>query len=240
MKLAILGDVHANLEALETVVEAARKEKVDAFYCVGDLVGYGAQPSECIKLIRELRCETVAGNHDWAAIGKTLIEFFNPDAKLSVEWTRSKLTAEERAYLAGLPLTIENGAFTVAHATLHSPEYFEYIQTIFDAQLSFDLLKSPVCFLGHSHVPVNFLDTAPISYNMEAKVKLPKGRRLLCNVGSVGQPRDGDPRAALGLYDVGRRQIEIRRYDYDIATAAKKITDAGLPRANAERLLIGR
>ena len=240
LRLAILGDVHANLDALETVVEATRKEKVDGYYCVGDLVGYGAQPSECIKLIRELHCATTAGDHDHAVLGKTPIEFFKPDAKLAVEWTRTKLTDDELKYLGSLPFVIEKEEFAVAHGTLHTPEFFEYIQTIFDAQLSFDVLKNSMCFLGHSHVPVNFFDTMPISYTMEAKVKLQKGRRLLCNVGSVGQPRDGNPLAAWGLYDVSKRQIEIRRIEYDIASAARKIREAGLPRANAERLFLGR
>ena len=240
MKYAILGDVHANLDALETVVQAIRKEKVDAYFCVGDLVGYGSQPSECIKIIRELKCETVAGNHDHATVGKTPIEFFNPDAKLAVEWTRNKLSQDEIKYLDSLPYVIEKEDFTVAHATLHTPQFFEYIQTIFDAQLSFDVLKNSICFLGHSHVPVNFLDTMPISYNMEPKVKLQKGRRILCNVGSVGQPRDGNPRAAWGLYDTAKKQIEVKRVEYDIGSAARKIIDAGLPRANAERLYLGR
>jgi diadenosine tetraphosphatase ApaH/serine/threonine PP2A family protein phosphatase len=240
LKYAILGDVHANLDALETVVQAIRKEKVDAYFCVGDLVGYGSQPSECIKIIRELKCETVAGNHDHATVGKTPIEFFNPDAKLAVEWTRNKLSQDEIKYLDSLPYVIEKEDFTVAHATLHTPQFFEYIQTIFDAQLSFDVLKNSICFLGHSHVPVNFLDTMPISYNMEPKVKLQKGRRILCNVGSVGQPRDGNPRAAWGLYDTAKKQIEVKRVEYDIGSAARKIIDAGLPRANAERLYLGR
>ena len=240
MRLAILGDVHANLEALETVIEATRKEKVEGYYCVGDLVGYGAQPSECIKIIQDLKCETVAGNHDHAALGRTPIEFFNPDARLAVEWTRRKLTEADTKFLGSLPYTIEKEDFTISHATLHTPQFFEYIQTIFDAQLSFDVLKNSICFLGHSHVPVNFFDTMPISYNMEAKVKLTKGRRILCNVGSVGQPRDGNPRAAWGLYDTSKRQVEVRRLEYDIASAAKKIIDAGLPKANAERLFLGR
>jgi diadenosine tetraphosphatase ApaH/serine/threonine PP2A family protein phosphatase len=213
---------------------------VDAYFCVGDLVGYGSQPSECIKIIRELKCETVAGNHDHATVGKTPIEFFNPDAKLAVEWTRNKLSQDEIKYLDSLPYVIEKEDFTVAHATLHTPQFFEYIQTIFDAQLSFDVLKNSICFLGHSHVPVNFLDTMPISYNMEPKVKLQKGRRILCNVGSVGQPRDGNPRAAWGLYDTAKKQIEVKRVEYDIGSAARKIIDAGLPRANAERLYLGR
>ena len=203
-------------------------------------MGYGAQPSECIKIIQDLKCETVAGNHDHAALGKTPIEFFNPDARLAVEWTRRKLTEADMTFLGALPFTIEKEDFTISHATLHTPQFFEYIQTIFDAQLSFDVLKNAICFLGHSHVPVNFFDTMPISYNMEAKVKLTKGRRILCNVGSVGQPRDGNPRAAWGLYDTSKRQVEVRRLEYDIAAAAKKIIDAGLPKANAERLFLGR
>jgi diadenosine tetraphosphatase ApaH/serine/threonine PP2A family protein phosphatase len=228
------------LDALQVVVDAAKKEKVDGFYCVGDLVGYGAQPSECIKLIRDLQCKTVAGNHDHAAIGRTVIEFFNPDAKLAVEWTRSKLSDEERAYLDKLPLVIKEEDFTISHATLHTPQFFEYIQTVFDAQLSFDLLENSVCFLGHSHVPVNFFNTMPVTYNTEPKVKLAKERRVLCNVGSVGQPRDGNPLAAWGLFDVSKKQVEVRRLQYDIASAARKIIESGLPKANAERLYLGR
>lgn len=240
MRIAILGDVHANLDALNAVIDATRKANVDEYYCVGDLVGYGAQPSECIKAIRDLNCATVAGNHDHAAIGRTAIEFFNPDAKLAVEWTRSRLSDEDRKYLESLPLVIEREEFTIVHATRHTPEFFEYIQTIFDAQLSFDMLNTPVCFMGHSHVPVNFLDTMPISYNMETKVKLTKGRRVLCNVGSVGQPRDGCPKAAWALFDLSKKQIELHRVEYDVAAAARKIIEAGLPRANAERLFLGR
>jgi len=240
LRYGIFGDVHGNLDALEAVLAALEREEVDKFYCVGDIVGYGARPSECIARIRALDCPTVAGNHDHGVVEKTSIEYFNPDARGAVLWTREHLSEEEMSFLADLPLVVDTSEFTLAHGTLHSPELFDYIQTIYDAHLSFQQLRRPICFLGHSHVPITFFDDNPISYFMEPEIQIGGAERLLVNVGSVGQPRDQDPRAAYVVYDTAKRMIWVRRVEYDIDAAAEKIKEAGLPIMNAERLVMGR
>jgi len=240
LRFAILGDIHSNYDALLAVLEEIENENVDGIYCVGDIVGYGAQPSECIAKIRELDIPTVAGNHDYGVVEKTSIEYFNPDARNAVLWTREVLSEDDKAYLAQLPLSADFSDFTLAHGTLHNPEAFDYIQTIYDAHLSFQTLRRGICFLGHSHVPITFFDDNPISYFMEPEILVEDGVKILINVGSVGQPRDQDPRAAYALYDIRQKKAWIKRVDYDIDSAAQKIRDAGLPPMNAERLALGR
>jgi len=240
LKYAILGDIHGNLDALDVVLQCIEKEKVDEIACVGDIVGYAAEPSACVRRIRELDCHVVAGNHDYAVLGKTDVSCFNPDALRSILWTKEHLTRDDLDWLDGLPLTVEHEDFTLAHGTLHSPEYFDYIQTIYDAQLSFERLDSRVCFLGHSHVPVTFFDVNPIIYKLDSQIKLMPDQKALVNVGSVGQPRDQNPLAAYAVYDSESEVVEITRVEYDIAAAADKIRQVGLPDFNAERLYVGR
>lgn len=240
MRYGIIGDIHSNLEALGTVLTALDTEDLDKTICVGDIVGYGACPSECLARIRELDIPSVAGNHDYAAVDKTSIEYFNPDARSATLWTREHLSSEDKDFLAALPLTMEFDDFVIAHGTLHSPELFDYIQTVYDAHLSFQVLEKSTCFLGHSHVPITFFDDDPISYFMEPEIPLSESEKLLVNVGSVGQPRDQDPRAAYAVYDTDEQVIWIRRLEYDIQSAAEKILQAGLPKMNAERLAHGR
>lgn len=240
MRYGIIGDIHSNLEALDTVLKALEGEDLDQTICVGDIVGYGAYPSECLARIRELDVPSVAGNHDYAAVDMTSIEYFNPDARNATLWTREHLSAEDKDYLATLPLTMEFEDFVISHGTLHSPELFDYIQTVYDAHLSFQILETSICFLGHSHVPITFFDDDPISYFMEPEIPLSESEKLLVNVGSVGQPRDQDPRAAYAVYDTDDQIIWIKRLEYDIQSAAEKILEAGLPKMNAERLAHGR
>ncbi|MEW6355568.1 MAG: metallophosphoesterase family protein [Planctomycetota bacterium] len=240
MKYAILGDIHGNLDALDVVLDCIEKEKVDEIACVGDIVGYAAEPSACVQRIRDLDCHVVAGNHDYAVLGKTDVSCFNPDALRSVLWTKEHLSKGDLDWLDSLPLTVEHEDFTLAHGTLHSPEYFDYIQTIYDAQLSFEKLDNRVCFLGHSHVPVTFFDVNPIIYTLDNHIKLMPGQKALVNVGSVGQPRDQNPLAAYAIYDAGAEVVRIFRVEYDIDKAAEKIRKAGLPDFNAERLYVGR
>ncbi len=239
MRYAILGDVHANYEALTAVLAALEKLGVDEYYCVGDVVGYGADPGPCLERLREIGCVVVAGNHDHAAIGKTSIEYFNPEAKLAALWTRDHLTEEEKAFLGERDLVHEAAEFMVVHATLHGPEMFTYILNHFDALLCLQHLTRPVCFVGHSHVPLTFLETDRISVSFEPRTQLTDGHRAIVNVGSVGQPRDQDPKAAFAVYDTRTRAIDVTRVEYEIEKAARKILDAGLPPMNASRIKLG-
>ena len=240
MRYGIISDIHSNLEALETVLAELDRDEIDQIVCVGDIVGYAACPVQCLDAVRSRELPCVAGNHDYAAIDRTSIQYFNPDARDAILWTREQLPQEASDYLASLPLTLDFDDFTLAHGTLQTPELFDYIQTIYDAHLSFEALETPICFLGHSHVPITFFDDDPISYFMEPEIPLSESEKLLVNVGSVGQPRDQDPRASYAVYDTDERMIWIRRIVYDVEQASQRIRDAGLPAMNADRLTYGR
>ncbi len=240
MRYAVISDIHSNLDALEAVLAEIDREGVDQIVCVGDIVGYAACPKECLDIIRGREIPCVAGNHDYAAVDKTSIQYFNPDARDAILWTRDQLSQDEKDYLAGLPLTLEFDDFTLAHGTLQNPELFDYIQTIYDAHLSFEALRNTICFLGHSHVPITFFNDEPISYFMEPEIPLAESEKLLVNVGSVGQPRDQISLACYAIYDDVESMIWIRRTPYDIDAAARRIREAGLPAMNADRLAYGR
>ena len=240
MRYAILSDIHANLEALEAVLADAGGQSVDAYYCLGDVVGYGADPGACVERIRDLCVATVAGNHDHAAIDKTSTEYFNSEARAAVIWTRDHLAQENKDWLDSLPLTHDAEAFQIVHSTLHGPELFNYVLNPFDAMLCFQHLTSPVCFIGHSHAPLMYSQTSRIDMLLETDYALQRDERAIVNVGSVGQPRDQDARASYAVYDADARIVNIRRVRYDTEAAADKIDRAGLPQTNALRLLVGR
>ena len=172
MKYALVSDIHANLEAFTTVLDVIEKESCDKIICLGDIVGYGANPRECIKLVRDYDMACIAGNHDFACIGKTNINYFNSYAKESTLWTRKVTTETDKEWLNSLPLVDYHEDFTVVHGTLYSPELFDYIQTTYDAYLSLQLLENQVCFLGHSHVPITFFQGEMISYTLHPEITL--------------------------------------------------------------------
>jgi len=240
MKIAIFGDIHGNDDAFEAVLTEIGRLKPDLYYCLGDLVGYGAEPGRCIAKAREYCDIVVVGNHDWAAVEKIDIEYFNPFAKEAMLWTREQLTEEERQYLGSLPLSVHGENCVLAHATLHSPELFGYIQTNYDAYFSLQVLNDPVCFLGHSHLPVTFYEENGIQYSLDTTIDLAKLGKALVNVGSVGQPRDENPDAVFAIYDPDQLTVELHRVKYDIESASAKIIQAGLPSVLAERLVCGR
>ena len=240
MRYGILGDIHANLEALQAVLEALEQSKVERYVSVGDLVGYGANPCEVIAKIRSLNALVVAGNHDFAAIDRLNIDFFNTFARESALWTRAALSDDDKAYLRSLKLVEYADSFTVAHSTVHSPELFEYIQTSYDAHLSFEQQRTPLSFVGHSHVPVNFFKRRSVSFNMDTEVKIDETCKIMINVGSIGQPRDENPDAVCVVYDSDEKTVRLKRVKYDVEKAARKIIDAGLPEILAERLRYGR
>ena len=244
MRYALFGDIHGNLEALETVLAEYEREGVDQYICLGDIVGYGANPKECLDIVRELTGPdnlVVAGNHDHAICGKLNIDFFNSYARQAVLWTREQLSDSDIDYLYGLELTHKlDNVLTIVHGTLNFPEMFDYITTSYDAHLTLELLETPVCFLGHSHVPVTFFQGPTVTFSMEPEIEIRADRKTLVNIGSVGQPRDENPQAAYALYDSEQQKVWVRRIDYDIEKAGKKIIAAGLPEILAERLKYGR
>ncbi len=240
MKYGILGDIHGNLEALEAVLEEMDRSGVEKYISVGDLVGYGANPCEVISRVREIGATVVAGNHDFAAVEKLNIDFFNTYARESALWTRKTLSEEDKEFIRTLRLVEQEANFTVVHSTLYSPELFEYIQTSYDAHLAFEQQTAPLSFMGHSHVPVNFFNRKNVSFNMETDVPVDDSIRTMVNVGSIGQPRDENPDSVCCIYDTEEKMVHITRTRYDVEKAAKKIINAGLPEILAERLKYGR
>ena len=240
MRYAILGDIHANYDALERVLTTLEAEAFDRMLCVGDVVGYGAEPGACIDRLRETESVVVAGNHDHAVLGRTPVAYFNPDARAAALWTRDHLSAEDKEYLERLPLIHEEDDFTLVHATLPGAKEFDYIQTEADVARFFESCGNRYCFVGHSHVPATFFSTDPLEGTIQPVHEVPTGQRAIVNVGSVGQPRDENPHAAFALVDTDLGRVEIRRVAYDVDGAARKIMKAGLPERNAIRLHYGR
>ncbi len=237
MIYGVIGDIHSNGDALTAILDEMRQEHVDNVLCVGDIVGYAAEPAECIDLIRESACAVVAGNHDYAVVGKFPVNYFNADARSAALWTADQLSGGALDFLKNLPLMERLPGITLVHGSLHRPEFFDYITTIIEAGLAFDQLETPVCFYGHTHVPLGILlADGKISVDTGNVFDLSKAEKALINVGSVGQPRDWDIRASYALYDTEKKIVKIHRVKYDINSAANKIYSAGLPSFNALRL----
>jgi len=237
---AIVSDVHGNFEALETVLADIEGRGVTSIACLGDFVGYGASPNECIERLRPAIQVAVAGNHDLAACGRLRLGYFNSEAATAARWTDDRLSDASRAYLEGLPYTADWQGALLVHATPSCPEDWHYVLSPMDAEEELAAFEGPLCLIGHSHYPGAF-EAGPrgVAYTREADVPLRDGCRYIVNVGSVGQPRDGDPRAAYLLYDDARRTVTHVRLEYDIVGAMRHIVDAGLPRFLAERLRWG-
>lgn len=234
----VIGDIHSNYEALTAVVHELHRERVDRILCTGDIVGYAAEPIQCIDLIRELNCIVVAGNHDYAAVGKFPAGYFHADARTAILWTAKQLPVDCRDFLKRLPLVVELNDITLVHASLNHPEFFDYITTGAEAQLNFDLLKTRICFYGHSHVPLAiFWEGGNIRVDKGGAFELNNAEKSLINVGSVGQPRDWDIRASYAIYDDEKNAVQIKRVKYNIHDAVNKIYKAGLPEINALRLM---
>jgi len=247
MRIAVLSDVHANLAALEAVLGHAQSQGViDAVWCLGDVVGYGPQPRECIARVRELGALTVAGNHDRAGTGKMGTAEFNPDAARAAHWTMGQLTPDEQSYLDALPEVLFEGEFTLVHGTLRWP-IWEYLYSYEAARAHLERQQSPFSLVGHTHVPMLVLEGAEFPQGCEmyyledgTKVKLSRERRMVINPGGVGQPRDGDPRAAYAIFDTEDETITLHRVEYDIAATQRLMEAARLPRWLIERLALGR
>lgn len=240
MRFAIFGDIHANLPALEAVLSDARTQLCTHYVCLGDIVGYNANPRECLALVRELDCPTVKGNHDEQASMISAHDSFNALAEEAIQWTRGQLNEDEKAWLRELRLQRQVRDFTIVHATLDTPHKWAYVFNQLDAASSFSYQHTTLCFIGHTHSPKAFVrDGSVRSFDLDI-LPLQPGRKYLVNAGSVGQPRDGDPRAAYVIYDTISNEIELRRIEYDVAAAQAAIRAAGLPDKLAERLAAGR
>ncbi len=243
MRYAILGDIHSNWDALDAVLRHLDGQEVDRVCCVGDVVGYGAQPDKCTRWVRENDIVCVAGNHDRSVVGKLDLGYFNRHAREAVEWTRRKLSIANAEFLAGLPLCQVVNNLTLVHSTVNEPDAFGYIETVFAAQLSFHAMSTPVGFIGHSHVPIAFMETGTqdsVTYSHSTELDLRNVHKTIINVGSVGQPRDDDPRACCCVYDSEAQTAEIHRVEYPVEVAQTKIRRVGLPELLAARLELGR
>ena len=239
-KYAILGDIHSNWEALSAVLEDAEANGVNAHICVGDIVGYNANPSECIEKVRELCIAVVRGNHDHYVSHDECLEDFHPLAANVIDWTRRQLSREQIQYLRNLRLTQMVDGFMIVHSTLDMPEKWGYVLDTLDAEANFNYQASSVCFHGHTHVPVVFERQGRVIRSSFTTYRTTLGRKCFVNTGSVGQPRDGDPRAAYIIYEPDQRRLELRRIPYDIAATQRKIAEAGLPDRLAKRLDYGK
>ncbi len=240
MRFAIFSDIHANLEALEAVCEDAKTEECTHFVCLGDIVGYNADPHECVDRIRAMDCPTVKGNHDEQASLFESSRDFNELAEHAIEWTRAALTKEDREWLRDLRLQRQVRDFTIVHATLDTPGQWGYVFNNLDAVTSFTYQHTTVCFFGHTHVPMAFMRDDGVHRVKIDGLRIDTARKYFINVGSVGQSRDGDWRASYCIFDTENNSIKHRRVKYDLQTAQDKIIKAGLPRLLAERLALGR
>jgi predicted phosphodiesterase len=240
MKFAIIADIHGNLEAFQVVLDDIQKQKCTHHICIGDVVGYNANPKECLDIVRRMEIPCVKGNHDEYCSGEEELEGFNPHAAQAVHWTRKQLTPDDRQWLRDLKYVRMFDSFTIVHATLDGPQRWGYVFDKLAAAASFPYQTTPVCFFGHTHVPVAFIRDSMVRGGTYSKFKVEPGKKYFVNVGAVGQPRDGNPKAAYVIYDTAANTIELRRLDYDIATTQKKIRAAGLPERLAERLAFGK
>ena len=243
MRALIVSDIHSNLEALQSVIQdTERNGGFDQIWSLGDLVGYGPDPVECIDLIRQYDTLGVAGNHDLASAGKLSLEAFNVYATQASKWNTEQLNEEHLAYLGGLPLVFEMEDFTVVHGSPRDPVW-EYVVSPAAALASFNHFDTLRCLVGHSHIP--FIcrpkdDTAVfLEFPLDTLVSLGTDR-LIINPGGVGQPRDGDPRASYAIYDSDEVAVSHHRAEYDIAKTQEKMTERGLPKYLIDRLPNGR
>ena len=243
MRYGIFSDVHANGEALDAVLTSLRNDRVDCYLFLGDIVGYGGSPQECIErlrgLIEQKQCFVVAGNHDGAVCGMTDTVNFNYYAQQAVEWTQAVLPVSDKIFLKNMPLVVCDKTFYAVHASLIEPHRWHYVRTIREASANIAMLDKYVCFFGHTHRPELFVARERVERNTLRTITFEKKNRYLINVGSVGQPRDRDPRASYGIYDSRTRTFTFKRVPYDVRSAQKKILAADLPPFLAQRLRVG-
>ena len=240
MRYAVIADIHGNLEALQVVLADIKEQKCTHVVCLGDVVGYGANPKECLDIIRGMNIPVVKGNHDEYIGVDVNPDGFNDAAAEAVTWSRAQLTEDDRKWLRELKYFRLVANFSIVHATLDAPQRWGYVFEKLEAAASFTYQNTQVCFFGHTHVPVAFIRDTGVRGGTYSKFRVEAGKKYFVNVGSVGQPRDGNPKSAYVIYDLTQQTIELRRLDYPIAEAQRKIRAAGLPERLAERLASGK
>jgi diadenosine tetraphosphatase ApaH/serine/threonine PP2A family protein phosphatase len=240
-RFVVFSDIHANLPALTAFLGEVDTAGFERLYCCGDVVGYGAHPNECCEIIRERAIPTVIGNHDYVTVDMADVEYFNEVARRAILWTRERLTAENLAFLESLPFTHQFGDFALVHASPRLPRAWNYVITRGEAQENFEYFEGRICFIGHSHQPfaVAKLGESLVCSTDVDEIPLKPDGRYLINVGSIGQPRDGDSRSCYVSVDLDESVLRFHRLTYAVNDAQKAILDEGLPMELAERLSYG-
>lgn len=244
MRIAFISDIHANLEALEAVLEDIEQQQIDEIVCLGDIVGYGVNPNECVDLVRKQCPTTLLGNHDAAAVELLSTQHFNIHAKIAIEWTTQNLRKESKHFLTSLPLKATKEQLTLVHATPYEPNMWYYITSLEEAAFNFQFFDTPVCLVGHTHIPIIIvLDSEKELYvhqNTSIALDSIEGSRLLINVGSVGQPRDRNPKSCYGIFDSEQGLFSYRRVAYNIQKTQAKMKKCKMPEFLLSRLEDGR
>jgi diadenosine tetraphosphatase ApaH/serine/threonine PP2A family protein phosphatase len=239
MRAAILADIHSNATALMAVLEDAdRRGGVDELWCLGDIVGYGPDPHRCLDILKRFKCVGVMGNHDLAALDRTPLTVFEPDAAAAIRWTTRQISAEDATFLSLLPEKLEREGFTLVHGSPRGPVW-EYMASLSIARENFSQFTTPFCLCGHTHQPMAFRQEVGgvIAVSLSESIGLVVGKQpLILNPGSVGQPRDGDPRASYATYDSQSGIFRLHRVQYDIDSVRERMWAAGLPVRLASRL----
>jgi diadenosine tetraphosphatase ApaH/serine/threonine PP2A family protein phosphatase len=234
MRVAIISDIHSNLEALQKALEIIDERKAEEIICLGDLVGYGANPNECVELTRKRASRILLGNHDQAAFDLSQTEHFNRHARTAAYWTNQTLTEENLEFLKSLPFQHAIDDLTFVHASPRDPEQWEYVFSAHEAKTNFESFQTRICFVGHTHIPGIFPEDLKTQ-----KSGVTRENRYIINVGSVGQPRDGNWKLSFGIFDTSAWTYDLIRSEYDVQSASEKIVAADLPRFLADRLLVG-
>ena len=239
MKIAIFSDIHANLEALEAVLADTKNQGCTDYVCLGDVVGYNADPVACLNIIRDMGCPIVKGNHDFDSGNDTPLDQMNDLAADSLKWTRQQLSVDQRKWLSRLRMVRQVQDFTIVHSTLDQPTSWNYVTNRHDAMSNFSYQISPVCFYGHTHLPITYYKHEQTGSLPPTTVPINDGVKYFINPGAVGQPRDGDWRASYCIYDLETKVVTFRRVAYDLVKAQNKIIMAGLHPFLAQRLANG-
>lgn len=242
MKIAVYSDIHSNLGAFEAMLKDLDRQKLDMKLFLGDIVGYGPYPNECIELLKENSDVALGGNHDWAAVGLTDTSYFNPYAKNSLNWTIETLTDENKKYLKSLKPVVVLDDLHIAHSSPMEPKEWHYILSLRDAQDNYPYIERNICFIGHSHQPIiiEYVDGTNVIPIRDMYKTLNKNRKYMINVGSVGQPRDSNPDACYLILDTKTGDIEYRRVEYDVKKCQSTMAQLKLPQYLIDRIAIGR
>jgi predicted phosphodiesterase len=232
MQIAVISDIHSNLEALTKALEIIDQRSIENIVCAGDIVGYGANPNECIEIVRKRCSAVIKGNHDEAVLNNGIADDFTADARSAILWTCNQLRQENIGYLRTLPLSYSGPDIFLVHSSPCNPSAWRYIFDEYSAAEAFRCFSEPICFIGHTHYPAIFSSG-------RQKKGINRGERYLINCGSIGQPRDRNPHLSFGIFDTDKWSYENIRSAYDVETAAQKILKTGLPPMLGHRLLMG-